>query len=124
MKVQYSYLKNFLKTNLSQAKLADIFTQVGFECEIEGSLIEFDITPNRGDVLSLRGLEREFLAYQSKKSFKNLKIFSLDSQKNKSIINNNYYNNNITQFCSKLLDITMAFLALFLGFDLLLSVAN
>ena len=87
MKVQYSYLKNFLKTNLSQLKLADIFTQVGFECEIEGSLIEFDITPNRGDVLSLRGLEREFLAYQSKKSFKNLKIFSLDSQKNKSIIN-------------------------------------
>ena len=87
MKVQYSYLKNFLKTNLSQLKLADIFTQVGFECEIEGSLIEFDITPNRGDALSLRGLEREFLAYQSKKSFKNLKIFSLDSQKNKSIIN-------------------------------------
>jgi len=87
MKVQYSYLKNFLKTNLSQARLADIFTQVGFECEIEGPLIEFDITPNRGDVLSLRGLEREFLAYHSKKSHTNLKVFSLDSQKNKSIIN-------------------------------------
>ena len=45
----------------------DVFTQVGFECEINGDLIEFDITPNRGDVLSLKGLEREFCAYQNKK---------------------------------------------------------
>jgi phenylalanyl-tRNA synthetase beta chain len=87
MKIQYSYLKSFLKTKLSQAKLADIFTQVGFECEIEGSLIEFDITPNRGDVLSLRGLEREFLAYQSKKSLQSIEVFPLILQKNKSIIN-------------------------------------
>ena len=81
MKIQYSYLKNFLNTKLSQAKLADAFTQVGFECEIEGSLIEFDITPNRGDVLSLKGLEREFNAYQSSKShykLQKLKLKSLD----------------------------------------------
>ena len=50
MKIQYSYLKNFLQTKLSQKKLVDVFTQVGFECEIDGDLIEFDITPNRGDV--------------------------------------------------------------------------
>ena len=56
MKIQYSYLKNFLNTKLNQKKLSDVFTQVGFECEIEGDLIEFDITPNRGDVLSLRGI--------------------------------------------------------------------
>ena len=68
MKIQYSYLKNFLKTKLSQKKLVDVFTQVGFECEIDGDLIEFDITPNRGDVLSLKGLEREFCAYHVKKS--------------------------------------------------------
>ncbi len=66
MKVQYSFLKNFLSTDLSQAKLADVFTKVGFECECEGSIIDFDITPNRGDVLSLRGLKREFQAQQSK----------------------------------------------------------
>ena len=71
MKIQYSYLKNFLKTKLSQKKLAGGFTQVGFECEIEGEIIEFDLTPNRGDVLSLKGLEREFAAYQSKKSNQN-----------------------------------------------------
>ena len=66
MKVQYSFLKDYLSTDLSQAKLADVFTKVGFECESDGSIIDFDITPNRGDVLSLRGLQREFQAQQSK----------------------------------------------------------
>jgi phenylalanyl-tRNA synthetase beta chain len=87
MKIQYSYLKNFLRTQLSQKKLVDAFTQVGLECEIEGDFIEFDVTPNRGDVLSLKGLEREFCAYQSKKSNQNLKVSKLNSIKNHSIIN-------------------------------------
>jgi len=87
MKIQYSYLKNFLNTNLSQKKLSDVFTQVGFECEIEGDLIEFDITPNRGDALSLRGLEREFYAYQSKKPSQKIETSSLSLMQNKKIIN-------------------------------------
>ena len=87
MKIQYSYLKNFLNTKLSQKKLSDVFTQVGFECEIEGDLIEFDITPNRGDVLSLKGLEREFYAYQSKKPSQKLDTSSLKLIKDKKIIN-------------------------------------
>ena len=87
MKIQYSYLKNFLNTKLSQEKLSDVFTQVGFECEIEGDLIEFDITPNRGDVLSLKGLEREFYAYQSKKPSQKLDTSSLKLTKDKKIIN-------------------------------------
>jgi len=87
MKIQYSYLKNFLNTNLSQKKLCDVFTQVGFECEIEGDLIEFDITPNRGDALSLRGLEREFYAYQSKKPSQKIETSSLRLFQDKKIIN-------------------------------------
>ena len=87
MKIQYSYLKNFLNTNLSQKKLSDVFTQVGFECEIEGDLIEFDITPNRGDALSLRGLEREFYAYQSKKPSQKIETSSLRLFQDKKIIN-------------------------------------
>ena len=66
MKVQYSFLKDYLSTDLSQVKLTDVFTKVGFECESDGPIIDFDITPNRGDVLSLRGLQREFQAQQSK----------------------------------------------------------
>ena len=87
MKIQYSYLKNFLNTKLSQKKLSDVFTQVGFECEIEGDLIECDITPNRGDVLSLKGLEREFYAYQLKKPSQKLDTSSLKVTKDKKIIN-------------------------------------
>jgi len=87
MKIQYSFLKNFLNTSLSQKKLSDVFTQVGFECEIEGDLIEFDITPNRGDALSLRGLEREFYAYQSKKPSQKIETSSLRLMQNKKIIN-------------------------------------
>jgi len=87
MKIQYSFLKNFLNTNLSQRKLSEVFTQVGFECEIMGDLIEFDITPNRGDALSLRGLEREFYAYQSRKPLQKIKTSSLELIQDKKIIN-------------------------------------
>ena len=66
MKISYSYLKKFLNTKLTKKKLTEVFTQVGFECEIDGNIIEFDVTPNRGDVLSLRGLQREFCVSQSK----------------------------------------------------------
>jgi len=87
MKIQYSFLKDYLSTDLSQPKLADVFTKVGFECESIGSIIDFDITPNRGDVLSLRGLQREFQAQQSK-AFKDKSQFErLTFQKDKAIIN-------------------------------------
>ena len=52
-----------------------------------GDLIEFDITPNRGDALSLRGLEREFYAYQSKKPHQKIKTSSLKLIQDKKIIN-------------------------------------
>ncbi len=87
MKVQYSYLKNFLPTNLSQAKLAEVFTKVGFECEVDGLIIDFDITPNRGDALSLRGLQREFYAHQSKKVKNKISFEKLNFVKDKTVIN-------------------------------------
>ena len=87
MKVQYSYLKNFLSTSLSQTKLADVFTKVGFECELDGPIIDFDITPNRGDALSLRGLQREFHADQFKKLKDTLSYKTLKFKKDKTVIN-------------------------------------
>ena len=87
MKVQYSFLKDYLSTDLSQVKLIDVFTKVGFECESDGPIIDFDITPNRGDVLSLRGLQREFQAQQSK-AFKDKSHYkTLTFKKDKTIIN-------------------------------------
>jgi phenylalanyl-tRNA synthetase beta chain len=87
MKVQYSYLKNFLPTSLSSVKLVDVFTKVGFECELDGPTIDFDITPNRGDALSLRGLQREFHAHQSKKLKDTLAYKKLKFKKDKTVIN-------------------------------------
>ena len=87
MKIQYSYLKNFLNTKLSKDALCNVFIQVGFECEIDGDLIEFDVTPNRGDVLSLRGLEREFYAFQSAKPIRKKETSKLNLTKDNKIIN-------------------------------------
>ena len=53
MRIEYSYLKKFLVSNESQNKLSAIFTDLGFECEVDGNCIDFDLTPNRGDALSL-----------------------------------------------------------------------
>ena len=86
MKVQYSFLKDYLSTDLSQVKLTDVFTKVGFECESDGPIIDFDITPNRGDVLSLRGLQREFQAQQSKVFRDKSQFEKLTFQKDKTII--------------------------------------
>jgi len=87
MKVPYLYLKKFLGSSDSQKKLAEIYTQVGFECEIDGPLIDFDITPNRGDVLSLRGLAREYSAFHSRPLKENISYSQLDFKKDKSVIN-------------------------------------
>ncbi|MDG1202770.1 MAG: phenylalanine--tRNA ligase subunit beta [SAR86 cluster bacterium] len=87
MKISYPYLKNFLNTRLTKKKLTEVFTKVGFECEIDGNIIEFDVTPNRGDVLSLRGLQREFCASQSQNFQDSLKLIKLKAKSNRSIIN-------------------------------------
>jgi len=87
MKISYSYLKKFLNTQLTKNKLTEVFTKVGFECEIDGNIIEFDVTPNRGDVLSLRGLQREFCASQSQNFQNSLKVTKLKTKSNRSVIN-------------------------------------
>ena len=51
------------------------------------NLIEFDITPNRGDVLSLRVWREGFCAYQVKKSKNSLETFKLKLNKDNKIIN-------------------------------------
>lgn len=87
MKIPYLYLKNFLNTQYSKKKLMEVFTKVGFECEIHNQIIEFDVTPNRGDILSLRGLQREFYAFQSKTISESLKTSKIKIKSDKSVIN-------------------------------------
>ena len=70
MRIEYSYLKKFLVSNESQNKLSAIFTDLGFECEVDGNCIDFDLTPNRGDAFSLKGLARDYWAFKNQDLYK------------------------------------------------------
>ena len=59
MKIVYSHLLNFLEKKPSLAELSDKLFQLGHEHEIEGEVLDLEITPNRGDCLSLKGLARD-----------------------------------------------------------------
>lgn len=59
MKFIYQDLLNFLKEQPSKADLSDKLFQLGHEHEINGDIFDMEITPNRGDCLSLIGLSRD-----------------------------------------------------------------
>ena len=59
MKIVYSHLLNFLEKKPSLEDLSDKLFQLGHEHEIEGEVMDLEITPNRGDCLSLKGLARD-----------------------------------------------------------------
>ena len=59
MKIVYSHLLNFLEKKPSLEELSDKLFQLGHEHEIEEGILDLEITPNRGDCLSLRGIARD-----------------------------------------------------------------
>ncbi len=59
MKIVYSHLLNFLEKKPSLEELSDKLFQLGHEHEIEGDVLDLEITPNRGDCLSLKGIARD-----------------------------------------------------------------
>ncbi len=59
MKIVYSHLLNFLEKKPSLSELSDKLFQLGHEHEIEGEVMDLEITPNRGDCLSLKGIARD-----------------------------------------------------------------
>ena len=59
MKIVYSHLLNFLEKKPSLEELSDKLFQLGHEHEIEGEILDLEITPNRGDCLSLKGIARD-----------------------------------------------------------------
>ena len=59
MKFIYQDLLNFLREQPSKADLSDKLFQLGHEHEINGDIFDMEITPNRGDCLSLIGLSRD-----------------------------------------------------------------
>ena len=68
MKLPIKWLKEFIDTDLPVSEIAEKFTLAGFLVEnIDRDILELEITPNRGDVLSVYGLAREFGAITNKK---------------------------------------------------------
>jgi len=59
MKFIYQDLLNLLKEKPSKESLSKKLFQLGHEHEIDGDIFDIEITPNRGDCLSLIGLTRD-----------------------------------------------------------------
>ena len=59
MIVSKNHLKRFLKKDFYDEELSSALFQLGHENEIVKDLIDIEITPNRGDCLSLFGLARD-----------------------------------------------------------------
>jgi len=59
MKLVYQDLLNFLYEKPSKKVLSDKLFQLGHEHEIHGDIFDMELTPNRGDCLSLIGLARD-----------------------------------------------------------------
>ena len=59
MKFIYEDLLNFLAEKPSKELLSEKLFQLGHEHEIDGDIFDMELTPNRGDCLSLNGLARD-----------------------------------------------------------------
>jgi len=59
MKILYQDLINHLLKKPSKKSLSDKLFQLGHEHEIDGDIFDMELTPNRGDCLSLVGLARD-----------------------------------------------------------------
>lgn len=59
MKIITTSLLDNIKKDISISELSEKLFQLGHEHEIDGNIINFELTPNRGDCLSVRGLLRD-----------------------------------------------------------------
>ena len=60
MKVHLKHLERFIKENVNPNELSQQLIQLGHENTYHDGIFDLEITPNRGDCLSIRGLLREF----------------------------------------------------------------
>ena len=64
MKINYKNILSFLDDNPSIEDISEKLLQLGHENDIEGKhILDIEITPNRGDCLSVRGISRDLGAF-------------------------------------------------------------
>ncbi len=71
MKIPYSYIQNHIDSDIDIEELSEKFFQLGHEHELEDKIFNFELTPNRGDCLSLNGLLRELKVFYNLSLTKN-----------------------------------------------------
>ncbi len=84
MKVLYSRITEAIKAKPKIENLCDDLTLIGIEVDeiksFQGDkIIDFDLTPNRGDCFSVKGLARDYCAYKDKK-FSSVKKISFKGE--------------------------------------------
>jgi len=80
MKFVYQDLLNFLAEKPSKELLSEKLFQLGHEHDIVGDIFDMELTPNRGDCLSLNGLARDLNIFFG--NAEPLKIFEGDIEQN------------------------------------------
>ena len=63
MKVAYKHLINFIPSKPSIKDISNKFFQLGHEHEIDDGIFDMELTPNRGDCLSINGLLRDLVPF-------------------------------------------------------------
>ena len=69
MKISYKHLLDSIQCAPDIDELSRTLFQLGHENHIEGDCIEIEITPNRGDCLSIKGILRDLNVFYSTNIF-------------------------------------------------------
>ena len=59
MKIHINHLKRFIKDDINADELSEKLMQLGHENTYQKAIFDLEITPNRGDCLSIKGILRE-----------------------------------------------------------------
>ena len=63
MKISYSHLVSQIKEKPSIEMISENLFQLGHEHEIDGDILNMELTPNRGDCLSMNGILRDLSVF-------------------------------------------------------------
>ena len=67
MKFHIDHILDFLEQKPSYDELSNRLLQLGHENEMTDGIIDLEITPNRGDCLSLKGISRDLSFFYGNK---------------------------------------------------------
>ena len=95
MKISYKHLVEYIKSKPDINDLSEKLFQLGHEHEILGDIINLELTPNRGDCLSIKGLLRDLNLFYEINEVTNLYEKDADNLDFKFI-------NNATDACPKI----------------------